>query len=397
MLNRLLKKIISTSIGRVNFILAITGLFVSVLLILAALQIRYNFRSLQKGGNQYLVITKRITNAMMGDVSKSSFTTEEIADLRAQPYFDSVQAMKSSLFKVKMDIPLNSLPLNTDLFFEAVPDAYLDVKPEKWEWQPDDQHISILAPRFLLDLYNYGIAIGQRFPQLSEESAKVIPLNFRISNFDGTSTFDFKGNIGGFSSRFGSVLVPESFLDWANQRFGFKQSGAAARMVVKAKNPTSGDMNRYLKSKGWESDYGVGRFSKWGYIVRFVETLITIIGALLFGFALLVFIMFIQLTITHAKTEIQLLHTLGAAPKQLRNFLMKRLMPVYLLIIAGALLVIAAGQILLSQSAALKAQEIILPPWPGPSVIICALALMAILWLFNYSTIKKQIKRTAQG
>ena len=395
MLNRLLKKIINTGIGRVNFLLAISGLFVSVLLILAALQLRHNFRQLQRGGNQYLVITKRITNAMMGDLTKSSFSEAEIADLRAQPYFDSVQPMKASLFKVKLDIPLNSLPLNADLFFEAVPDAYLDVKPENWDWSPGDPHVSGIAPRFLLDMYNYGIAIGQRLPQLSEESVKVVPMNFHISNYDGTNAIDLKGNIGALSSRFGSILVPENFLEWANQRYGFKQAAAPARMVVKAKNPTSGAMNKYLKSKGWESDFGVGRFSKWGFVIRFVEILITIIGVVLFGFALLVFIMFIQLTVTHAKTEIQLLHTLGAAPKQLTAFLMKRLMPVYLLTITAALAVIALVQFWLSQSSALKTQEINLGAAPGLPVIGCALALMGILWWFNYRTIRKQLGKTA--
>jgi hypothetical protein len=395
MLNKLLKKIINTSIGRVNFLLAVSGLFVSVLLILAAMQIRHDFKSLQQGGNQYLIISKRITNSMMGDLSKSSFTPEELADISKQPYFDSVQAMKTSLFKVKLDIPLNSLPLNADIFFEAVPDSYLDVMPEKWKWSPGDPHVSGIAPRFLLDMYNYGIAVGQRLPQLSEESVKIVPMNFHISNYDGTSAIDLKGNIGALSSRFGSILVPENFLEWANQRFGFKQSMPPARLVVKAKNPTSSQMNKYLKIKGWESDYGVGRFSKWGYVVNFVEKLITIIGIILFAFALLVFIMFIQLTITHAKTEIQLLHTLGAAPKQLRNFLMKRLMPTYLVIIGVALVIIAIAQYMLSKSESLRSQEIILPQWPAIPVIACALLLMAVLWFFNYQTIRKQIGRTA--
>lgn len=396
MLNRLLKKIISTSIGRLNFILAITGLFVSVLLILVAMQIRHNFQQLRTSGNEYLIISKRITNAMMGDIAKSSFTAQEIAELKAAPYFDSLQPVKTSLFKVKMDIPMNSIPLNTDLFFEAVPNAYLDVVPENWDWN-GEPYIPVIAPRFLLDLYNYGMAVGQRLPQLSEETVKVIPMNFHFSNQDDTKRIEFKGNVMGLSSRFATILVPENFLDWANQQFGFKQLPQPARLVVKAKNPTDRAMNRYLESRGWESDYGVGRFSKWAYIVHIVQLIITIIGVLLFGFALLVFIMFIQLTVTHAKTEIQLLHTLGAAPKQLRNFLLGRLMPVYILIITLSLLVVAACQILLSKSATMREQDILLRPWPGPYVIACALALMAILWFFNFYTIKRQIRKTANG
>lgn len=397
MLNRLLKKIISTSIGRMNFVLAISGLFVSVLLILAALQIRHNFRGLQRAGNQYLIISKRITNEMMGNISKSSFSAEEVAGLRATPYFDSLQPIKTSLFKVKMDIPMNSLPLNTDLFFEAVPDAYIDGIPEKWGWNEGEPYIPVIAPRFLLDLYNYGMAVGQRLPQLSEESIKVIPLNFHFSNMDDSKRIDFKGNVMGLSSRFATVLVPENFLDWANKQLGFKEVTQPARLVVKAKNPTDGAMNRYLKSHGWESDYGVGRFSKWAYIIHLVETIITVIGVVLFGFALLVFIMFIQLTVTHAKTEIQLLHTLGAAPKQLRNFLMGRLMPVYVLVIVMAFLTIAAVQVWLSGSKTLHEQDIMLQPWPGLNVAACTLLLIGILWFLNYFTIKRQISRTAKG
>lgn len=397
MLNRLLKKIISTSIGRLNFILAITGLFVSVLLILVAMQIRHNFKQLRTTGNEYLIISKRITNAMMGDIGKSSFTAQEVADLKATPYFDSVQPIKTSLFKVKLDIPMNSIPLNTDLFFEAVPNAYLDVIPENWEWKDGEPYIPVIAPRFLLDLYNYGMAVGQRLPQLSEETIKVIPLNFHFSNLDETKRIDFKGNVMGLSSRFATVLVPENFLEWANRQFGFKELPQSARLVVKAKDPTDRAMNRYLASRGWESDYGVGRYSKWAYVVHIVQLIITIIGVLLFGFALLVFIMFIQLTVTHAKTEIQLLHTLGTAPKQLRNFLLGRLMPVYVLIITLALLVVAACQIMLSQSDTLREQDILLRPWPGPYVIGCALALMGILWFFNYYTIKRQLRKTANG
>ena len=41
-------------------------------------------------------------------------------------------------------------------------------------------------------------------------------------------------------------------------------------------------------------------------------------------FALLIFTLFIQLTIASCKEEIALLVTLGAAPKQLQQFLMKQ-------------------------------------------------------------------------
>lgn len=389
----LLKKIINTSLGKINFWLATVGLGLALLLILAAVQLKYNFESLKGSKTQYLLISKEITNAMMGDISKSSFSDSEIKKLQECNFFDSVQGIKTSLFKVKLDIPLNTIPLNTDMFFESVPDAYLDVMPKGWAWQPGDGDLQGIAPRFLLDMYNYGFAVGQQLPQLSQETIGTIPLNFTISNGDGSKKTVFKGNIGALSNRYMSILVPESFMNWANNNYGYITKKPATRVVVKAKDPTSKAMNSFLSNQGLKTDYGDSRYSKYGFILSLIEKASKVNGVLFFCFAMLVFVLFIQLTIVNAKTELQLLATLGTSPRQLQQFLLKKITPIYIYTIGIILLVLSVAQYLLATNNNLQLSDIYLPYLLPLPVLLTALLLLFILCAVNYYTIKKQMQQ----
>jgi hypothetical protein len=390
---QLLKKIINTSVGKTNFWLATIGMGLSLLLILIAVQLKYNFEQLQGNNTQYIVISKEITTDMMRDINKSSFAKSEIEDLRKTGFFDSIQGIKTSLFKVKLDVPMNTIPLNTDMYFESVPDAYLDMVPADWKWQKGKGAIKAVAPRFLLDMYNYGFAVGQNLPQLSEDFIGQIPLNFTIGNADGTQELVFKGNIGGLSDRFASILVPESFMDWANATFGTAIEKPATRVVAKAKDPSSSEMNAYLKKRGMKTDFGEGRYSILTTYVGWAQTAIKVIGIIFFGFALLVFLMFIQLTVVNAKQEIHLLTTLGTSPKQLEGFLLKKLMPVYVVIIGVILIALSTVQFILATHPTLVKKAVVLPKIMPYQVFVAAAIILVFLWIVNYFTVKKYIKQ----
>jgi hypothetical protein len=394
MFTKLLHKIINTRVGKTNYWLATIGMAFSILLILAAIALRQNFKQLKGNKSQYLVINKLVTNDIMVDPNKGTFTKENIEELRATGFFDSIQGIKTSLYKVKLNIPMNTIPLNTDMFFQSVPDAYLDAMPKDWTWKPGDNTLKGIAPRFLVDMYNYGFAVGQQLPQLSESTIGMIPLDFTISNRDGSKQIFFKGNIGGLSSRYFSILVPESFMNWANENFGFIEEKPATGVVAKAKDPTSVEMNDFLRNKGMKTDYGAGRYSQYGFLIKILEKATTSIGVLFFLFALLVFLMFIQLTITNAKQEIHLLKTLGTSPNQLQRFLMGRVMPTITYIIVGILLLLSCIQVFAHYNKDLKSREIDLPIILPMPVFIVAILIFALLWAINYWAVKKYVKDT---
>ena len=102
-------------------------------------------------------------------------------------------------------------------------------------------------------------------------------------------------------------------------------------------------------------------------------------------FALLVFSLFIQLTIASTSKEINLLITIGAAPRQLQTFLMKQFLPLNIIIIFTSLLVVALGQFFLESF--LRSQNMFISQWLSFYTIATALIILVVLWLVNYFTV----------
>ena len=111
----------------------------------------------------------------------------------------------------------------TDLFFESIPDDFLDFVPENWHWDENSSIVPIIVPKFYLDLWNFGLAPARvEYPALSTEAATGMPIELFIGN---NSEITLEGRFIAFSKRINSVLVPKSFLDWANQKYGKPDAG----------------------------------------------------------------------------------------------------------------------------------------------------------------------------
>lgn len=107
-------------------------------------------------------------------------------------------------------------------------------------------------------------------------------------------------------------------------------------------------------------------------------------------FALLVFSLFIQLTIASTSKEINLLITIGAAPRQLQTFLMKQFLPLNIIIVLLSLVAVAIGQFFLGNL--LQNQNMYVSQWLSGYTILAAFVILAVLWFVNLSTIKKYIR-----
>ena len=131
MLNTLLKKLIRTGSGRSRNTMAIIGLFIALLLILAAVQIQANYQQIlysktsQDSIADFLVINKIITNKTIG---KATLTPSEINDLKQQPFVEKIGTLTPSRFRVGVQSISQQIPFYSDFFFESVPDEFLDVK-----------------------------------------------------------------------------------------------------------------------------------------------------------------------------------------------------------------------------------------------------------------------------
>ena len=92
----------------------------------------------------------------------NTFSKDEIKDLKAQPFTKGVGAFTPSLFKVSAGLGMQEagIRLSTEMFFESVPDEYVDVSLEKWHFDEDARVIPIILS--LIHIYILPTEIGRK-------------------------------------------------------------------------------------------------------------------------------------------------------------------------------------------------------------------------------------------
>ncbi len=391
MLNQLLKKLIKTSTGRTRFVLAVVGLSVALLLILSAVQIQANYNELlysktnQDSIANFLVFNKAVNDKTIGATNLSD---AEIADLKAQPFVDALGVLTPSRFKVAAQSISDKIPFYSDIFFESVPDEFIDLKSADWKWDASSNYIPMIVPNQFLDMYNFGFATSQDLPQLTQDLVKSLPMEIKIKSALGRQIY--YGKVVGFSDRISSVLVPKPFMDWANAQFGTQENTKPNRIVIRTKDPGNPLLVSYLQQHGLTTDADKTRFSKYRQVVDAVVNISWLTGALMLLFALLIFTLFIELTVASCKEEISLLITLGASPKQLQAFLMKQFFPPNIVISIIVLIVLAALQFMLQSF--LQSQNMFVSGMLSYTTTIAAVLILAVLWFVNRWSINKYIK-----
>ena len=394
-MNTLLRKIIRNGVGRLRFIMATTGLGVALLLILLAVQTQVNFDNLLHGKYNenetadFLVVNKIIDAQNQTSETKNAFTPAEIEELRKQPFVTSLGEIKANNFTITLESFSDKMPFYSDGFFESVPDEFIDVKTRDWKWTEGQQDLPVIVPSSWLDIYNYGIAQGRSdLPQISAAAIMMVPLKITVKGGAGNNLI-LRGHVVGLSDRIMSVLVPSNFLEWANKNYGYTSQPKSTRLVIKTGDPSDPKLSSYLRDRKLRTNEDKTRFSKARTAVNIIINVLGGFGVIMLLFALLIFSLFIQLTIASCKTEIELLITLGASPKQLEKFLMKQFFPANVLIMLGCLVIITVLQYAACEF--LKKQTMYISPWLSIWTAGAAIAVLVMVWFVYRKTIRKYV------
>lgn len=389
-LQPLLKKLIRTGVGRRRFFMAFIGLSVAMLLILAAVQIQANYNDLlnsktnQDSIANFLMLNKVLNDSNLG---ATSLGDDEIRDLKKQPFVESIGLLTPSRFKASIQSSSDRFPFFTDIAFESVPEDFIDVTGKNWNWSESSPYVPIIAPNMFLDFYNFQFSFSQNLPQLTHDVVKMIV--FKVNVYGPNGIRIFNGRVAGFSDRISSLLVPQEFMNWANTNFGKNQDTKPSRVIIRTKDPGNPLLVQYLKNKGLTTDADKTRFSRYRQVVDIVVNISWITGAMMLVFAILIFTLFIQLTIATCKEEIILLITLGASPEQLRRFLLWQFFPVNIFIIGFSLLIITGLQYYIHQT--LFLQKIFIAATPSYITLLTAIGVLLTIWWINRISIHKYI------
>lgn len=251
---RLLRK--NTSPARIaGFILSN---FIGLAIIVGGIQFYEDAKTLWNSDDSfiktdYLVINKRVTSANTWQESDSGFTSEEIADLHSQPWVRDIGEFASTDYRVWASVGTGDKGMSTMMFFESIPDKFVDGARSDWSFREGDNTVPIIISKDYLTLYNFGFAGSAGLPQMSESIMESIPLHLQLSSFNGGNVVNMNARVVGYSNRLNTILVPQSFMDWSNSLLG-KGGGEKrpSRLIVDVSSPGDVAISQYLDAHSLE-------------------------------------------------------------------------------------------------------------------------------------------------
>lgn len=387
---KLLRKHISIFELAVFFIANLIGMTV----ILGGVQIYSDLRPVMTGesaliGSDYLVVTHPVER--MG-VSGKSFSKEDMTELESMEFISSVGAFSSSEFEVYGSIAFGGRKLSTMLFFESVPNSFLDIQPKEWEYEKGDSTIPIILPRNYLNLYNFGFSSTQQLPQITEDIIKRVELEITLrgNNLRG----DYVGRVVGFSDRINTILVPQTFMDWANTEYGESGNQDATRLIIEVENPTDPELVAFLDANNYEVENKPSESSKAMFILKVCIAIVICIGVVFSILSIIILTLSIYLLLQKNITKLENLVLIGYTPQRvaLPYNLLTLILNLSILIIS--IIIIVVGQEFymgyISQLAGCE-----LSSSPMVAIVVGVIFTTAII-LFNFYIINRKIKEISR-
>ncbi len=308
-------KLIRKNFNKLQIYGASLGALAGFVLLLSAGQFYFEMDNVMKENRdlidpEYIVINKQVSFLETFNLREATFSPGEIEEIRDQSWAEKVEGFISNQFALSAFTESDRFPdFYTDLFFEAIPDQYLDVKNEDWKWEQGQRIIPIILPQEYLNLYNFGFAPSQGLPQISPRTISLV--GFTIIIRGKGRSLEFRGKITGFSNRINSILVPYEFLSWANDNFGFREEEKISRLVIVTKDPTNPKIVSFLEKNGYETVKEKLKSSRLNIILKFIISFLGSIGFFIIFLAFMVFVLSFQLMIARSSEKIKKLKWIG--------------------------------------------------------------------------------------
>lgn len=285
--------------------------------------------------NDFLILSKEVRETGAG---RNSFSREELARLAQQPFVVASGEFTPARYRVSGGIAMGGLRMSTYLFFESVPDRFLDVAGDAWHFDEQEGVVPIVIPRNYLNLYNFGFASAQGLPQLSEELVREIPLDLEISGRGASRRF--RGRVAGFSNRLNTILVPEAFIRWSNERYADRADAEPSRVILEVADASDQALHDYLARSGYLIEGDGARAGRAGMLLRLAAGAVAGIGLLITVMSFLVLILSIFLMLQKNEQKLEDLLLLGYTPARVARPYQLFAAGMNLAALAGALLVV---------------------------------------------------------
>ena len=336
----------------------------------------------------YLIVSKPVS--MMGTLTGHGnvFSDTDIGDIRRQRFCKSVGAFTAAQYDVAARVTVRGMAsFSTDMFFESVPDEYVDVNVNNWKFDEKENIIPIILPRSYLSVYNFGFAQSRSLPKLSE--GVIGMLAFDVWLRGGGKERLMKGKVVGFSNRLNTILVPSDFMAWSNAQFAYGNNGRPARLIVEVYNPADENIALYFQDKGYEVESDKLDAGKTTFFLRVVSGIVLAVGLLISALSFYILMLSIYLLVQKNADKLQNLLLIGYSPARvsLPYQTLTILMNLAVLLIATGLLVFIRQYYMDTILLLFPGMEVT-GIWPALAV---GLVLFVIVSLINMWAVKSKV------
>lgn len=367
---------------------------VGMLIILLGIQFYCDTQAIYDGEDSFMKADYLIINKQVGTMSSlagksSAFTEDEIEDLADQSFTDHVGAFTSSAFDVRASFNIDQYAsFSTEMFFESVPDEFVDVQTDEWGYEEGNMTIPIILPKNYLDLYNFGYAQSRNMPKLSEGILGAMQLRVSIPAPDGNNA-TYEGKIVGFSSRLNTILVPQAFMEWANSTFAPEVKAAPTRLILAVDNPTDDAITSYLQDNSYETDADKLDASKTTYVLRIIVGIVMGVGIIICLLSFYILMLSVYLLVQKNSSKLENLLIIGYSPARV-SFPYQALtvgLNIFVLLLAIVIMLIL-------RSIYLGMFERFFPDMEVPGIVpslVAGVVLLLVVSIFNVLAVQRKV------
>ncbi|MBP5771546.1 MAG: ABC transporter permease [Bacteroidaceae bacterium] len=259
--------------------------------------------------NTYMIVSKRIAAVSSINGEAQPFTEADVKELEGQGFVRRVGAFTASRYQVYASLSMGGIGMGTDMFFESVPDAFVD---HRWPMVSEGE-VPIILPRSYLALYNFGFAQTKNLPKLSEGIISMIQMDIRLRG-EGGAERHLKGRVVAFSTRLNTVLVPESFMRRSNAELAPNAVSEPTRLIVEVKNPADDAIATFLQQKGYELEDNSLEAGRITYFLKVVAAIVMAVGLLISALSFYILMLSIYLLVQKNAEKLQNLLLIGYSP-----------------------------------------------------------------------------------
>ena len=340
----------------------------------------------------YLVITRTLTSAgaIMGGTSE--FSDDDIAEIESQPWCRKVGRFGSSDFSILATVDVAAgRGMRTQFFFESIPDEFIDIDAAHWGFNPERPQVPVIVSRDYLSLYNFGFAATQGMPKVSEGQVSSIPLMFEFMGNGHREAMN--GRIAGFSNRLNTIIVPEQFMKWANERYGTNADRQPLRLIVEVNRPGDVKIKEFMDAHKYEIAGDKGNANKAYYFLTIIITIVIVVGIIISLLSFFVLMLSIYLLLQKNTKKLHDLLMLGYSPAQVAAPYVKMVIAINaaVAIVAIIVMLIARGWYMKLLDGMGTAGGSIVP------AIVVAILIMGAITIGNVIAIRRKINALWHG